>query len=124
MVLIGEVALMRAIALMGVLPGDSGGQPYQMLRAHSGTAVTSIVEELYLQENGKPFDGSVNLADPLPLSETAANIVLPFGVAMMLAAAVGDTAQESYFRGMYRQKRGLLTHFAPKPDRLPVSEGG
>lgn len=121
--LTGENAILRAIALLGVLPTDSGGQPHAALMAHGETAVTAITQELYLQENGTPPDELPDITAPLPLSETAAETVLPFGVAMMLASMVGDTAQESYMRGMYRQKRGLLTHFAPKSDCLPVSEG-
>ena len=123
MVLTGEGALQYAIAYLGVTQTDGGGQPYQALYAHGEMAVKAIMQELYLQEKGEPFSGVFVFPATLPLSETAANVVLPFGVAMMLASAVGDTAQESYMRGMYRQKRGLLTHFVPKPDSLPVSEG-
>ncbi len=118
----GEGAITRAIALLGILPTDGGGQPFAALQSHGLTALTAVVQELYFLENGH-LPTQVPLTEPLPLSETAAEMVLPFGVAMMLAAAVGDTAKEADMRGLYRQKRGLLTHFAPKSDSLPVSEG-
>ena len=100
----------RALRLLGYT--DSGGETDAAAAGELYKRGLSIVDQLCTDlgkaETGRLPAPVLSLNAPLPLSEYAARAVLPYGVAMMLAAARGDGDSQQLYAALYTQKRLLL----------------
>ena len=100
----------RALRLLGYT--DSGGETDAAASGELYKRGLAIVDQLCADlakaETGRLSAPVLSLNAPLPLSPYAARQVLPYGVAMMLAAARGDGDSQQLFAAMYTQKRLLL----------------
>ena len=106
----GKEAFRRALELLGYT--DSGGEPDSAAATElykRGLAITDqLVGDLCEVESGVCPPPLTSLSQPLPLSDTTARQVLPYGIAMLLAAARGDGDHQRLFAALYTQKRTAL----------------
>jgi hypothetical protein len=86
-----------------------------------GLAVTDqICADVAQAEQGQTPPSLTSLSAPLPLSSYAARQVVPYGIAMLLAAGRGDGDNQQLFAALYTQKRrGLGRGQEQRADRLP-----
>ena len=106
----GLEAFKRALRLLGYT--DSSGEPDAAASGELYKRGLSIVDQLCADlvqaQTGTLPEPLSSLNRPLPLSDMAARQVLPYGIAMMLAAARGDGDNQQLFASLYTQKRLLL----------------
>ena len=116
----GFEVLNRALLLLGYT--DQNGEPdaaqTAALNKRGVTLVDQLCADLSQVESGTAA-GVTSLTQPLPLSDAAARGVLPYGVAMLLAAARGDGDQQQLFSALYTAKRRGLRPAERVEDRLP-----
>ncbi len=99
----GKEAFRVALQLLGYT--DQSGEP----DSRRGTeiyktglaAVNQITAELSVAQSGTLPLPLTSLQQEVPLSEQTARTVLPYGVAMLLAAAAGDGDNQSLFSSLY-----------------------
>lgn len=103
----GNDCLRQAMSLLnytdtrvdGGVPGGAG------VYRHALAYVNQITADLWYIEHDTPFAPLTGLGESLPLSDAAAQTVLPYGVAMLLAQAAGDADNQTLYAGMYDQRR-------------------
>lgn len=118
----GKEAFRRALTLLGYT--DASGQPDSAANGElykRGLVITDqLCADLAIAESGQCPPSLLSLNEALPLSEEAARQVLPYGIAMMLAASRGDGDHQRLFATLYAQKRTNLCRKAPRrTDVLP-----
>ena len=72
------------------------------------SVMEQLCAELCLSESGRLPPPLRSLNERLPVSEKTARTVLPYGVAMLLAAGRGDGDNQQLFASLYDQKRASL----------------
>lgn len=116
----GEV-LRRALLLLGY--ADSQGEPDAAAAAalykRGVPLIDQLCADLSVVESGVAAPAVTSLSQPLPLSEVTARSVLPYGVAMLLAASRGDGDNQQLFAALYTAKRRGLRPREQVQDRLP-----
>lgn len=84
------------------------------------SVINQLVCDLSLSESGKMAPPLLSLRQELPLSERTVRDVLPYGVAMLLAAAEGDGDNQQLFAALYDQKRvSVRSGYERRTDTLP-----
>lgn len=84
------------------------------------TVINQLVCDLSLSESGTMAPPLSSLRQELPLTERTARDVLPYGVAMLLAAARGDGDNQQLFAALYDQKRvSVRQTYERRTDTLP-----
>lgn len=121
----GQEALEQALRLLHYT--DQDGQPESRFREdsrHQGlAAVNQVVADLWAVEQEQPFVPLDRLDDTVALSDRACREVLPIGVAMWIAQAEGDSAQQAVLAAAYSQKRGQCgTPSRRRQDVIPWGE--
>lgn len=116
----GNQILQRALTLMGYTDqnGDIDSEAARSANRHGLAAVRQIYSELSYASGTAPA-AVTDMSMPLPLSRRLLDEVMPYGVAMLLAIAEGDTNTEAAFALIYNRKRGLLTTTEQRIDALP-----
>ena len=116
----GNQILQRALTLMGYTDqnGDIDSEAARSANRHVLAAVRQIYSELSYASGTAPAT-ITDMSMPLPLSRRLLDEVMPYGVAMLLAIAEGDTNTEAAFALIYNRKRGLLTTTEQRIDALP-----
>ncbi len=101
----------RALRLLGYTDADgetdavSSGELYKRALA----ITDQLCGELSLLESGQATTVT-SLHAPLPLSDKSARHILPYGMAMFLAAGRGDGDNQRLFAALYTQKLAWLSH--------------
>lgn len=122
----GNDCLRQAMSLLnyidtrveGGVPGGAG------VYRHALAYVNQIAADLWYIGNDTPFVPLTGLGDTLPLPDAAAQTVLPYGVAMLLAQAAGDADNQTLYAGMYDQRRSAVRRVDGRIlDRLPGVRG-
>ncbi len=84
------------------------------------SVINQLVCDLSLSESGEVAAPLCSLRQELPLSERTARDILPYGVAMLLAAAHGDGDNQQLFASLYDQKRvSVRSGYERRTDTLP-----
>jgi len=97
---------------------DSGQNTEQYKRGL--TVINQLVCDLSLAESGTMAPPLSSLRQELPLSERTVRDVLPYGVAMLLAAAESDGDNQQLFAALYDQKRVAVRQtYERRTDTLP-----
>lgn len=103
----GQEVLEQALQLLHYTDGD--GQPESQFRADTErqglAAVNQVYADVWFVEKQEAFTPLLRLTDPLALSDRGCREVMPLGVAMWLAQAEGDAAQQAVLAEAYSQKR-------------------
>lgn len=106
----GLQAFKRALRLLGYT--DSNGEPDAAAAGELYKRGLAIVDQLCADlvgaQTGTLPAPLTSMNQPLPLSETAVRQVLPYGIAMLLAASRGDGDNQQLYAALYTQKRLLL----------------
>ena len=86
--------------------------------------VNQIFSDMFFAETPDgAFCPLKGMDEEIPLSERCVNDIMPYGVAMLLAAAEGDATNQSAFSYMYNQKRASGVKGARIiTDKLPTGE--
>ena len=113
----GETAIERALTLLDYR-GDSlaGGR----MTALGEEALRSTFIDLFYA-SAQPGEPVLPLRfEELPLPERAVQEALIYGIAAMLAQALGDGEKQNYFALLYNRKRRGLSSFGTVEDVLPT----
>lgn len=112
----------QAMRLLGYTDtlGDLDSAQNSELYKRGLTVINQLVCDLSVSENGALAAPLTTLRQDLPLTERTARDVLPYGVAMLLAAAEGDGDNQQLFAALYDQKRvSLQRRYERRTDTLP-----
>ena len=90
----------RAALMLGLK-----GVEEERIQPHALTAVNRIYAELHFLEGDGDFQEISRLSQPVDISQRLALDVMPYGVAALLASAMGDVANQNYFARLYNLKR-------------------
>ncbi len=118
----GQDVFRQAIRLLGYTDtlGDLDSAQNSELYKRALTVINQLVCDLSLSESGTMAPPLGSLRQELPLSERTARDVLPYGVAMLLAAAGGDGDNQQLFAALYDQKRvSVRQGYERRTDTLP-----
>ncbi|MBQ9964059.1 MAG: hypothetical protein IJP14_02955 [Clostridia bacterium] len=118
----GQDVLRRALQLLGYT--DSFGEPDGRNHAEVYKRALAVTEQLVCElcvQTGATLPAPLrSLREELPLPPHIVRGVLPYGVAMHLAAAEGDGDNQALFAALYDQKRtAMQRHLEHRTDRLP-----
>ena len=117
----GMEVFKRALRLLGYtdMTGETDAVSSGELYKRALAITDQLCGELSLLESGKT-QTVTSLHTPLPLSEKCARHILPYGMAMFLAAGRGDGDSQRLFASLYTQKLTLLSHVQERRvDTLP-----
>ena len=112
----------QAMRLLGYTDtlGDLDSAQNTELYKRGLTVINQLVCDLSTSENGVLAAPLSTLRQELPLTERTARDVLPYGVAMLLAAAEGDGDNQQLFAALYDQKRvSVQRRYERRADTLP-----
>ena len=116
----------RAMQLCGYLNDE--GAPDRLRDADLYKRGLALVNQIYTdmffaETPDGAFRPLTSMEEAIPLSVRCVNDILPFGVAMLLAQAVGDATAQSLFSYAYNQKRaGGVKRTQHIADKLPRGE--
>ncbi len=118
----GQEVFRQAMRLLGYTDtlGDLDSAQNTELYKRGLTVINQLVCDLSLSERDTMAPPLGSLRQELPLSERTARDVLPYGVAMLLAAAEGDGDNQQLFAALYDQKRvSVRQGYERRTDTLP-----
>ena len=119
----GRDCLRQAMSLLNYTDDRAGGMPGGAIYRHALAYINQIAAQLWYAEHSTPFAPLTTLENAVPLSDEAARTVLPYGVAMLLAAAAGDTDNQTLYAALFDGRRCAVRGECRIEDRLPeVSE--
>lgn len=84
--------------------------------------INQVVAELWYAEQREPFVPLRSLNEAIPLPPAVLHTVLPYGVAMLTAGALGDADQQAIFARLYDARRIPSRHTETMVDTLPEVE--
>ena len=118
----GKEAFRRAMQLLGYT--DQSGEPDsrrgQELYKMGLTAVNQITAELSVAESGELPPPLTSLQQTVPLTQQTAQLILPYGIAMLIAAAVSDGDNQAVFAALYDSRRTACCRaYIRRTDVLP-----
>ncbi len=118
----GQEVFKQAISLLGYT--DTLGEPdsvqHTELYKRGLAIVNQLLCDLSKAESGVMAAPLTTLRQPLPISDASARDILPYGVAMLLAASQGDGDHQALFAALYDQKRaGIRRGYERRADALP-----
>ena len=111
----------RALRLLGYtdMEGETDAVSSGELYKRALAIIDQLCGELLLSENGTA-QTVTSLHRPLPISDKIARQILPYGIAMFLAAGRGDGDNQRLFSALYTQKLAALSHTGERrTDVLP-----
>lgn len=116
----GQEVMDRAILLLGYTDsrGETDAAAAAELYKRGVSLLDQLCSDLTAAEGGTVVSVTA-LSQPLPLSDAAARGVLPYGVAMLLAASRGDNDQYNLFSALYTAKRRSICRRERVQDALP-----
>lgn len=103
----GMDVLQRALGLLGYTGIDGavdGAQSAELIRRGLDT-VNQVMADLWPLEKSIQYMPLLSIHEEVPLSAAAVENAMPYGVAMFLAQADGDGANQQFFASLYQQKR-------------------
>lgn len=112
----------RSMRLLGYTDtlGELDGAAHSESYKRALTFLNQLVAELSLAETGVLPCELRSLREEVPLAERTVRDVLPYGLAMHLAFAQGDTEKQAVYASLYNQKRvSLRTAYERRVDTLP-----
>lgn len=118
--------LERAMQLSGYV--NSEGAPDRLRDADIYKRGLALVNQIYTdmffaETPNSEFHPLRTMEEEIPLSARCINDILPYGVAMLLAQAEGDAANQSVFSYAYNQKRaGGVKNTQRITDKMPKGE--
>lgn len=118
----GQEVFRQAIRLLGYTDtlGDPDSVQNTELYKRGLSVINQLVCDLSLSECGNMAEPMRSLQEALPLTERTARDILPYGVAMMLAAAAGDGDNQRLYASLYDQKRvSVRSGYERITDMLP-----
>ena len=118
----GQEVLRQALRLLGYTDtlGEPNSAQYTEVYKRGLAVLNQLLCDLSRLENGTLAAPLTSLREPLPLSEHVARDVLPYGVAMLLAAAAGDGDNQRLYAALYDQKRVAVQRgYERRVDTLP-----
>jgi len=122
----GMDAFRRAMSLLGYtgIDGavDAAGSAELVRRGLD--IVNQVLADLWPLEKTIPFTPLASIHEEVPLSVEAAEGVLPYGVAMFLAQAEGDGANQAFYAALYQQKRNAVRRYGRRRRDVLPTEGG
>ncbi len=118
----GKEAFRQALRLLNYT--DNLGEPDSVRQTElykRGLAVVNqIVAELGLAQTGSLPKRLTSLQQEVPLSEQTARLVLPYGIAMLTAAAQNDGDAQAMFAALYDARRtACCQEYVRRTDVLP-----
>lgn len=118
----GKEAFRQALRLLNYTDnlGEPDSRRQTELYKRSLAVVNQIVAELGLAETGAVPERLTSLQQEVPLSERAARLVLPYGIAMLTAAAQNDGDNQAVFAALYDGRRtACCQSYVRRTDVLP-----
>lgn len=118
----GQEVFRQAIRLLGYTDtlGDPDSAQNTEVYKRGLSVINQLVCDLSLSESGTLSPPLGSLRQEVPLSERTARDILPYGVAMLLAAAGGDGDNQQLFAALYDQKRvSVRSGYERRCDTLP-----
>ncbi len=115
----GMEAFKRALRLLNYTDtdGETDAAGSSELYKRALAITDQICGDLGQCESGEMPPSLTSLYTALPISAFAARQVLPYGIAMMLAAGRGDGDNQALFSALYTQKReNLFPKEEPEPE--------
>lgn len=118
----GKEVFRQALQLLGYT--DNSGEPDSRRGTEiykTGLAVTNqIIAELSVAQSGMLPPPLTSLQQEVPLDEQTARTVLPYGIAMLLAATANDGDNQAVFAALYDGHRAACCHaYTRRTDVLP-----
>lgn len=112
----GEDIQTRALLLLNYTDQDGKirSDLYADIFARSLTLVNQIYADIWYSRFPRGFTPLQTLSEPLLLPDAAADDVMPYGVAMLMAQSVGDADNQALFAQLYNAKRGRLSRWEPR----------
>ena len=103
----GKEAFRRALQLLNYT--DADGEPDSAAAGELYKRGLAIVDQLCTElseaETGRAAPPLYSLGQALPLTDRTARQILPYGIAMLLAAGRGDGDNQRLFAALYTEKR-------------------
>lgn len=106
----GNEVFRRAMSLLGYTGIDgavNGGQSAELFR-RGLDLVNQLLAELWPLERTDAYVPLTALYQEIPLSTYAVESIMPYGLAMFLAQADGDGANQQLYASLYQQKRNSV----------------
>lgn len=123
----GRDVFFRAMVLLGYTGVDGtvdGAQSAELFR-RGLDIVNQVVADLWPLERDGAFTPLTTLTQEIPLSSSAVENILPYGVAAFLAQADGDGTNQQFYASLYQQKRNMAERpLKRRGDVLPRSWEG
>ncbi len=118
----GQEVFRQAMRLLGYTDtlGDPDSAQNTEVYKRGLTVINQLLCDLSLSESGTMAPPLSSLKQDVPLAEQTVRGVLPYGVAMLLAAAEGDGDNQQFFAALYDQKRVAVRQtYERRTDTLP-----
>ncbi len=118
----GQEVFRQALRLLGYTDtlGDLDSAQNTESYKRGLAVINQLVSDLSRLESGEMAAPLLSLRQELPLSERTARDILPYGVAMLLAASEGDGDNQQLFAALYDQKRvSVRSGYERRTDTLP-----
>ena len=123
----GNDVFNRALLLLGYTGIDgavNGAQSAELFRRELDV-LNQVMADLWPLEKDEVYQPLVNVNENIPLSVAAVENVMPYGVAMFLAQADGDGANQQLYATLYQQKRNAVKKpLKTRADVLPAPAEG
>ena len=123
----GNDVFNRARLLLGYTGIDgavNGAQSAELFRRELDV-LNQVMADLWPLEKDEVYQPLVNVNENIPLSVAAVENVMPYGVAMFLAQADGDGANQQLYATLYQQKRNAVKKpLKTRADVLPAPAEG
>ena len=82
--------------------------------------LNQVMAEIWPLEKSEDFAPLLSVHDEIPLSWSAVETVMTYGVCMFLAQADGDGTNEQFYAALYQQKRNAVKRLERRrEDALP-----
>ena len=102
----------------------NGAQSAELFRRELDV-LNQVMADLWPLEKDEVYQPLVNVNENIPLSVAAVENVMPYGVAMFLAQADGDGANQQLYATLYQQKRNAVKRpLKTRADVLPAPAEG
>lgn len=106
----GNDVFNRAMMLLGYTDVDgevNGAQSAELFR-RALDVLNQVLADLWPLERDDELVPMTSVNADVPLSAAAIENVMPYGVAMFLAQADGDGANQQFYASLYQQKRNVV----------------
>lgn len=113
----------RAMSLLGYTGIDGavdGAQSAELLR-RGLDIINQVLCDLWPLEKTIQFMPMASIHEDVPLAVETVEGIMPYGVAMFLAQADGDGANQQFYAALYQQKRNAVRRYKRRRrDVLPA----